>query len=186
MVMEAVAVRRLTLSEFLARPETEPASELIDGEVVQKPVPRIEHNFPVGNLYLRLFAHPATSAGIALTEQGLPYPGSEMGNLRVPDLVFFAAGREIPDEGYPSEPPDLAVEVRSRGQTLRSLQQKLAFLRQAGTVCTLLVDPQRKSVEVDDGQHHFTVLAEDEVVLESLGGFAFKVIDLFRRPRPPR
>ena len=105
MVMEAVAVRRLTLSEFLARPETEPASELIDGEVVQKPVPRIEHNFPVGNLYLWLFAHPATSAGIALTEQGLPYPGSEMGNLRVPDLVFFAAGREFPDEGYPSEPP---------------------------------------------------------------------------------
>lgn len=34
---------RLTLAEFQALPETEPVSELIDGEVVQKPLPTLEH-----------------------------------------------------------------------------------------------------------------------------------------------
>lgn len=184
MAMEAVLARRLTLSEFLALPETEPERELIDGAVVQKPVARIEHNFPIGNLCLWLFAHTATSRGIALTEQSLPYDGPEAGNLRIPDLVYFAAGRDLPDEGYPDESPDLAVEVRSPGQTMRMLQEKLAFLRQQGTPCTLLIDPKRQSVEVHDGLRRFTASVGDEVVLQSLGGFAFKVEDLFRRPRP--
>ena len=59
--------RRLTLEEFLALPETEPASEFIEGEVVQKPMPTKAHmsvqrllSF-VFTLYLR--AHPGAEAG---------------------------------------------------------------------------------------------------------------------------
>ena len=34
----------LTLKEFLKLPETKPASEFIDGEVIQKPMPQGEHS----------------------------------------------------------------------------------------------------------------------------------------------
>jgi Uma2 family endonuclease len=34
----------LTLEEFLGMPETEPASEFIDGRIIQKPIPQGEHS----------------------------------------------------------------------------------------------------------------------------------------------
>ena len=34
----------LTLEEFLEQPETEPASEYLDGEIIQKPMPQGEHS----------------------------------------------------------------------------------------------------------------------------------------------
>jgi Uma2 family endonuclease len=52
---------------------------------------------------------------------------------------------------YPSFAPDLAVEIRSEGQTLGSQREKLAFSRQHGSVATLLVDPERHTIEVQDG-----------------------------------
>jgi Uma2 family endonuclease len=37
-------LKLLTLDEFLTLPETEPASEYIDGQIVQKPMPRGKHS----------------------------------------------------------------------------------------------------------------------------------------------
>ena len=33
----------ITLNEFLALPETKPASEYIDGKIIQKPMPKGKH-----------------------------------------------------------------------------------------------------------------------------------------------
>jgi len=35
-----VEARSLSLQEFLQQPETKPASEYIDGEIIQKPMPK--------------------------------------------------------------------------------------------------------------------------------------------------
>jgi Uma2 family endonuclease len=35
--------RTLTLAEFLQLPETKPASEYIDGQIIQKPMPQGKH-----------------------------------------------------------------------------------------------------------------------------------------------
>ena len=37
-------VRPLTLEEFLALSETKPASEFINGQIIQKPMPQGEHS----------------------------------------------------------------------------------------------------------------------------------------------
>jgi Uma2 family endonuclease len=34
----------ITLEEFLKLPETKPASEYIDGEIIQKPMPKTRHS----------------------------------------------------------------------------------------------------------------------------------------------
>jgi len=41
----AITGRRLTAQEFLELPEEKPYLELIDGEVVQKPLPQEQHGF---------------------------------------------------------------------------------------------------------------------------------------------
>ena len=40
----SIATRPLTLEAFLALPETKPASEFIDGQIIQKPMPQGEHS----------------------------------------------------------------------------------------------------------------------------------------------
>lgn len=41
----AIAIQpQLTLDEFLKLPETEPASDFINGEIIQKPMPQGEHS----------------------------------------------------------------------------------------------------------------------------------------------
>ena len=54
---------KLTLTEFLALPETEPASELIDGEVVQKTMPTWDHGVIQRLLFLRPDALPTRPSG---------------------------------------------------------------------------------------------------------------------------
>jgi Uma2 family endonuclease len=42
--MVQVPVKVLTLAEFLQLPETKPASEYTDGQILQKPMPQEEHS----------------------------------------------------------------------------------------------------------------------------------------------
>jgi Uma2 family endonuclease len=42
--MVQTPVRQITLAEFLALPETKPASEYVDGQIIQKPMPQGHHS----------------------------------------------------------------------------------------------------------------------------------------------
>lgn len=42
--------KTLTLTEFLQLPETKPASEYIDGQIIQKPMPQGKHSVIQGEL----------------------------------------------------------------------------------------------------------------------------------------
>lgn len=170
----------MTLDEFLRLPETKPYTELINGVPEQKPVGKQPHSIAQVNLAVLLRLHRATSDGRTLTEQGFRFPRTTLGNLRVPDVCFYLeVHRPDPGEDYPDLPPDLAAEVRSKGQSLLRLRDRLAFLRERGTRCTLLIDPETRTVEVHDGERIWTAGAEDDVTLGYLDGFAFKVRELF-------
>ena len=107
----------LTLEQFLALPETEPASEYIDGEVVQKTMPTWGHGVIqrllsfVLTVYLR--THPAGDAGSEIRCIFGP-PGAE--RTYVPDYVFVVAARLQGEAGPFRGAPDLAVEILSPGQ----------------------------------------------------------------------
>lgn len=81
---------------------------------------------------------------------------------------------------YPERAPDLAVEVRAEGQALRLLDERLAFLRDRGSGCALLVDPEAQTVHVHDGKRSWVASGDDTVTLESLAGFSFTVSVLWR------
>ena len=173
--------RLMTLDEFLALPETKPYTELIDGVPCQKPVGKMRHSRAQWLLPRLLDRHPATSAGSPWPELGFKFRRTAAGNLRVPDVSYYLPGNIDPDskEDYPEVAPDLAAEVRSEGQGLPGLRARLAFLREQGTRCTLLIDPEARTVEVHDGGRNWTASEHDEVVLEQLNGFSFRVDELF-------
>jgi Uma2 family endonuclease len=173
--------RLMTLEEFLRLPETKPYTELVDGFPEQKPVGKRRHSKAQWRLTRLLDRHPATADGAPWPELGFRFPRTSRGNLRVPDVSYYLFGSDTSsdDDDYPQKAPDLAAEIRSQGQSPASLRGRLAFLREQGTRCTLLIDPEARTVEVHDGEGTWTAGDDDEVALTRLNGFAFNVRELF-------
>jgi len=170
----------MTLAEFLALPEEKPYLELIDGEVCQKAVGKKDHANAQFKLGFLLALAERTRRGKVYTELGLPFEGFMPPNHRVPDLSYFLPGRDFPGPyPDPAEPPDLVAEVRSEGQTIASLERRLAFLRERGVRVTLLIDTGQRCVHVNDGGRESKSNDGETVTLEALDGFSFDVAELF-------
>lgn len=52
--MVTTPAKPISLEEFLALPETKPASEYVDGQVIQKPMPKGNHSAIQGELIIAL------------------------------------------------------------------------------------------------------------------------------------
>jgi Uma2 family endonuclease len=87
--------KSLTLEEFLKLPETKPASEYIDGKIIQKPMPKGKHS--------SIQTEVATTINIALKSQRIGRAFSELrctfgGRSIVPDVSVFIWDRIVRDE----------------------------------------------------------------------------------------
>ena len=75
--------------------------------------------------------------------------------------------------------PDVVIEIRSEGQTRASQLARLQFLREHGVPCTILIDPEGRTVTVHERGCERTAEVGDVVTLATLDGFAFPVDGLF-------
>ncbi len=142
---------RLTLEEFLSLPETKPASEFVDGEVVEKVAP----DFIQSGLQYRL----AKSLDVRTGEEPAGYILPELrcvigGRSYVPDLSYVRAERVPRDEqgrmlhGTLMGAPNVAIEILSPGQRVNLLIEKLHFFVDDGCQAGVLVDPFDQTVGV--------------------------------------
>jgi Uma2 family endonuclease len=76
--MVQTPAKTLTLTEFLQQPETKPAREYIDGQIIQKPMPQGQHSTLQGELVMAINAVTKSShlAWIIreTVNQGSPFP----------------------------------------------------------------------------------------------------------------
>jgi Uma2 family endonuclease len=145
----AIEPRRVTLEEFLALPEEEPALELEpDGTVTQKVSPKGRHSGLQGGFVelVNAFAVPRRLAR-ALPELRTVFGGAAF----VPDVsvyrwerIHWTAEGELPDDFV--EPPDIAVEIISPGQTVTTLVRRCIWYVEHGVKLGLLIDPVDRSV----------------------------------------
>jgi Uma2 family endonuclease len=116
--MTVAAIRPTTIDEFLALPETKPASEFIHGQITQKPMPQGEHSLLQGTLCetISQIAKPQQIA-LAFPELRCVFGGLAI----VPDIAVFRWERipRLPSgrianrfETY----PDWAIEILSPDQ----------------------------------------------------------------------
>lgn len=148
----AVQKKLYTVAEFeafIARPENkERLFELVEGKIVQKVVTE-EHGFIAGvfiteiNLYLR-----QNKIGRAGVEVSYRVPGDEH-NERLPDIsVRIDTSKPIVKEGPIAGMPDLAIEIKSPGDSYKELLDKAAYYLANGTRLVWLVYPEKKLIEV--------------------------------------
>ena len=146
--MTQLVGRSLTLSEFLERPETEPASEYIDGNIIQKPMPQGEHSLLQGELCEAINrVARAEKIARAFPELRCTFGGQAL----VPDVAVFRWDR------IPRTPagkianrfeiyPDWVIEILSPEQQMTVLLNKLLHYSQNGTSIGWAIDPKVKTI----------------------------------------
>lgn len=175
--------KTLSLVEFLRRPETEPASEYIEGRVVPRMSPKLRHSWLQGD-----FAHAinqfarARMLGRAMPELRSTFAGRSL----VFDVSFFRRDRiPIGPEGEPIDDvflaPDLAIEILSPGQSVPAAEKRLLWAVKNGVRLAWLVDPKRRYVKVFRPSTRPLRLNGDDLLdgADVLPGFHLKVREVF-------
>ncbi|MGI8925041.1 MAG: Uma2 family endonuclease [Tepidiformaceae bacterium] len=127
----ATVAKRMTLAEFLELPETEPPSEFICGEVVQKPMPSFAHGLSANTIGALLFIFlRRTKEGVVVVETR--HADEDEQRAYLPDVaVVLAANTPKTAAGRYREPrgvsPDIAIEILSPDARPGRVAEKLAF-----------------------------------------------------------
>ncbi len=182
--MTTLTTKWITAEEFAERPEPADGSreELVRGEIVTMSRPNLRHAYiqlTIGML-LRNFVKPK-GMGWVFTDGGVVLE-RDPDTLRGPDVCFYSLARlpDVPDS-FGEVPPDLAVEVNSRNDRRRAIQEKISEYITAGTTLVWVVDPVARTVMVYDGSLHGVELGEDDTITggDVVPGFACKVAEFF-------
>lgn len=157
--------------------------ELIDGEVVEKML-TLEHGYLAGLFAtkLNMFALPKR-LGFAAVEARFGIP-SDRRNSRLPDVAFVLAGQPLVQEGAVPRMPDLAIEIQSPDDTVKSMRAKAAYYLANGARLVWLVFPRKRYIEVyRPGEEMETLFGSD--VLDGgdvLPCFSLSVAEIFADP----
>ena len=146
--MATTEQRRMTLEAFLELPEDKRSLELEpDGTVVQKMSPKARHV-----TLQQFFAELMNSFGEPRLVRAYPELRTIFGGAAyVPDVSVYLRERvprnaegEVEDDFR--EPPEIAIEVVSPGQSVNSLVRRSVWYVDHGVRVALVVDPEDRSV----------------------------------------
>ena len=148
--MVRTSSKPITLEEFLALPETKPASEYIEGKIIQKSMREGENSTIQGELIIALNG--------ALKPQKIARAFPELrctfgGRSTVPDVTIFTWDR-IPrqDNGRIANTfkiePDWTIEILSPDQPYSRVTRNILHCLDNGTKLGWLINPQEQSVLV--------------------------------------
>ena len=148
--MVKAPTQTFTLSEFLKLPETKPASEYINGQIIQKPMPQGKHSTLQGELV-------NTINGVAKTQRiALAFPELRCtfgGRSIVPDVAVFAWERIPLDQNGDvanvfKAAPDWTIEILSPDQSQTKVTGNILHCLKHGSRLGWLIDPAVRSVLV--------------------------------------
>lgn len=146
--MTATIPKIMTLEEFIKLPETKPASEYIDGEIIQKPMPKGRHSSLQGEI--------CTAINQVAKKYKIAYAFPELrctfgGRSIVPDVAVFRwqhipfnAEGEILDDFNLA--PDWTIEILSPEQKPNKVIGNILYCLRYGCQLGWFVDPDDCSI----------------------------------------
>jgi Uma2 family endonuclease len=163
--------------------------ELVDGILVEKTVGAYESYLALLIAqFLGSFARE-NRLGIIMGADGMMRLSP--GLVRIPDVSFISwdrlPGRKVPRTPMANLAPDLAVEVISKSNTAKEMENKLADYFSTGVRAVWYVYPIPREVHVYKTREQHTVLSEDRTLDggEVLPGFRLALAELFAEPGEP-
>ncbi|MBF2004733.1 MAG: Uma2 family endonuclease [Chlorogloeopsis fritschii C42_A2020_084] len=165
--MVQLPTKTLTLEEFLKLPETKPASEYINGQVIQKPMPQGKHSIIQGELVSTINAVvKPNKIALAFPELRCTFAGRSI----VPDVAVFAWERIPIDENGDvanvfKAAPDWTIEILSPEQNPTKVTANILHCLKNGCRMGWLLDPDERSLLVfPTGQQPEIFQAEQEIL----------------------
>ena len=174
----------LTLQDFLQMPETKPASEYIDNQIIQKPMPQGKHSTLQGELV------PTINGKLKPNRMGRAYPELRCtfgGRSTVPGITVFQWER-IPREANGEVAntfeiaPDWTIEILLPDQSQTKVTKNILHCLKHGTKMGWLIDPDEKTVFVYQQKQEIAVFDDPDAVLpvpDFANGLQLTVKDLF-------
>lgn len=183
--MTVIAPPPIPSADQLRRLERESGVELVDGQIVEKPVSR--ESSKVEATIVRLLGNEAAKTGL------VEVYGSSMGfrcypddpqKFRKPDVSVVRSERlagSSPQDGFITIPADLAVEVVSPNDLAIDLADKVQEYLENGFPLVWVVYPNTRTVFVHRADGSVALLHEnEEITAESaLPTFRCRVADFF-------
>jgi len=159
--------KTLTLSEFLKLPETEPASEYINGQIIQKPMPQGKHS------RIKCELVPAINVAVKNQKSALAFPELRCtfgGRSIVPDVTVFTWQRIPVDENGEvanvfETYPDWTIEILSPGQSQTKVTGNILHCLKNRTKMGLPIDPMVRSILIYPPGKQPEILAKPEELL---------------------
>ena len=146
--MVTTPAQNITLQEFLALPETKPASEYLDGKIIQKPVPKGKHSTIQAELIIAL------NGSLKPQKVARAFPELRCtfgGRSTVPDVTVFSWDRIPRDENgeiadFFLAAPDWTIEILSPDQSHTRVTKNILHCLDNGTQLGWLIDPSEQSI----------------------------------------
>jgi Uma2 family endonuclease len=148
--MVTTPTRHVTLEEFLQLPETKPASEYINGEIIQKPMPQGKHS--------RLQAKSVSAINNIVEDQKIALAFPELrctfgGRSIIPDVAVFAWNRiPVDEKGNIANAfntyPDWTIEILSPDQSITKPTKNILHCLNYGTSLGWLIDAEECNIIV--------------------------------------
>jgi Uma2 family endonuclease len=165
--MVQLPTRFLTLEEFLKLPETKPASEYINGQIVTKPMPQGKHSIIQGELVtaINAIAKPQKIA-LAFPELRCTFGGRSI----VPDVAVFAWERIPVDErgdvaNVFEAAPDWTIEILSPDQSPTKVTGNILHCLNHGCKMGSLIDPKERSLLIyPPGKQPILLQSEQDIL----------------------
>lgn len=138
----------LTLEEFLKLPETQPPSEYIDGEIIQKPMPKTRHSRLQGKLIDAINeVTEARQIAYAFPELRCTFGDRSI----IPDIaVFYWHQIELDENGEPLDDvfvaPNWTIEILSPEQSANRVTGNILHCLKHGCQLGWLIDPDDRSI----------------------------------------
>ncbi len=157
----------LTLEAFLAMPETKPASEFVDGEIVQKPMPKGKHSIVQRELTFTI-DRPLSAENLA---QAFPELRCSFGGRSVvPDVSVFTTQRipRDPDGTIANDflvAPDWTIEILSPDQSHTKVVKNILHCLKHGATMGWLIDPDDRTVFIYYPNGTMVIVDEPEMQL---------------------
>lgn len=159
--------KTLSLEEFLQLPETEPASEYIDGQIRQKPMPQGKHSRIQGKFV------PAINVIVEMQKVACAFPELRCtfgGRSTIPDIAVFVWNRipgdengEIANTFYLA--PDWTIEILSPDQNQTKVTKNILHCLKHVTQMGWLIDPEEKTVFIHRPKQEIEVYDQPDQLL---------------------
>jgi len=134
-------------------PDTKPATEWVNGRLLQKMSPRPRHSLVQAAILVALHHwSKAENRGRVGAEMDFRFrPAGERWRLLVPDVAFISYGRldeDADEDEVPRVPPEAAFEVLSPEERFDDVADKIRVYLQCGVNVAVYVDPRRRIFDV--------------------------------------